>query len=71
EVASLSSGARLLLSGPGIERHARLNVGGVAADFWRRRIEIEAEFPRGVDLLLVCGSSLVGLPRSTHLALEG
>ncbi|MGL4556587.1 MAG: phosphonate C-P lyase system protein PhnH [Afipia sp.] len=30
-----------------------------------------ALFPRGVDLLLVCGSELVALPRSAHVAAGG
>jgi alpha-D-ribose 1-methylphosphonate 5-triphosphate synthase subunit PhnH len=38
--------------------------------FWKERIAMQPLFPRGADLLLVCGASLVGIPRSTHLTLE-
>jgi len=64
------TGVPLLLSGPGIEHAQRLGGCGLPAGFWQQRIAMQAQFPRGVDLLIVCGSQLVGVPRSTHVTLE-
>jgi alpha-D-ribose 1-methylphosphonate 5-triphosphate synthase subunit PhnH len=61
----------LLLNGPGIRRQARLAVAGPGPEFWQARIRLQADYPRGVDLLLCCGRQLAALPRSTQLALEG
>ena len=57
--------ARLRLSGPGIDGAAQLSVAGLGPQFtpWIR--ENRALFPLGLDLLLVHGDQLVGLPRST------
>ncbi len=65
------AGCTLVLNGPGIRRQARLAVAGLGADVWQARIALQADFPRGIDLLLCCGPHLVALPRSTQLALEG
>jgi alpha-D-ribose 1-methylphosphonate 5-triphosphate synthase subunit PhnH len=59
----------LRLTGPGIERQHELAVGGLDASFWRQRIAQQAEFPRGVDLVLCCGDRLAALPRSTRVQL--
>jgi alpha-D-ribose 1-methylphosphonate 5-triphosphate synthase subunit PhnH len=64
------AGQPLVLSGPGIEHTQRIGLCGLSLDFWRQRIAQERHFPRGVDLLIVCGSQLVALPRSTHIRLE-
>lgn len=68
EAQSLS-GAALCLRGPGIERTQSLGLCGLPLSFWQRRIEMQALFPCGVDLLIVCGCELVGVPRSTHVEL--
>ena len=64
------SSLRLSLRGPGIETAQRLSVGGLSADFWRARIAAQADFPRGVDLLLCCGERIAAVPRSTCIELE-
>ena len=68
--SGLHSGQRLCLRGPGIETVQRLSVTGLGADFWRARIAAQADFPRGVDLLLCCGERIAALPRSTLIELE-
>ena len=68
--SGLQSGLRLRLRGPGIETVQHLSVGGFGADFWRARIAAQADFPRGVDLLLCCGERIAALPRSTLIELE-
>lgn len=68
EVADLSAGGPLHLSGPGIESEARLAVAGwrtATTDFLR---ENGRRFPLGVDLLLTSGARVVGLPRTVRIA---
>lgn len=61
---------RLALQGPGIEKVHRLLVAGLPDAFWHQRIGMPATFPRGFELVLVCGHRLAALPRTTRLALE-
>jgi alpha-D-ribose 1-methylphosphonate 5-triphosphate synthase subunit PhnH len=65
------AGGGLLLNGPGIRGTQRLAVGGLDAAFWRARVARQADFPRGVDLVLVCGAQIAALPRTTQIVLEG
>lgn len=67
EVPKLEAASGLLLSGPGIETTARLDAGLAAAPFWRARDELHELFPRGLDLVLTCGTRLAALPRSTKV----
>lgn len=71
DVPSLDAGLPLLLRGPGIASTQTLHVGGLDPVFWQARAELEAAFPRGIDLILSCGDRIAALPRSTHLLLEG
>jgi alpha-D-ribose 1-methylphosphonate 5-triphosphate synthase subunit PhnH len=60
-------GPRLRATGPGINGQAVFAAPWAPADFadvWRRNT---ARFPMGVDLLLVEGDRISGLPRSTKL----
>lgn len=68
---ALERGVGLKLSGPGIEHVQRMGLCGLPMAFWQQRIAMQPLFPRGVDLLLVCGSQLIGVPRSTVITLEG
>lgn len=66
-VPALSGGAALSLRGPGIRTEVMIAPTGLPADFvtqWAANREL---FPRGIDLLLVCGNQVVGLPRSTRI----
>lgn len=65
EVALLSGGAPLRLRGPGIETSTTIAPTGLPAGFVAQRTANRALFPRGVDVLLVAGREIVGLPRST------
>jgi alpha-D-ribose 1-methylphosphonate 5-triphosphate synthase subunit PhnH len=65
QVSALAAGDGWRLSGPGIERESRLAIRGLPERFraeWRLN---HARFPRGVDVLLVAGSQVAALPRST------
>ena len=64
QVATLDGGPALLLAGPGIKGTATLAPDGLPADFVTRMRANRALFPRGVDLFLVAGSRIAGLPRS-------
>jgi alpha-D-ribose 1-methylphosphonate 5-triphosphate synthase subunit PhnH len=67
EVASLSDGAGLQLSGPGIRDTARLAVGGLPTSLWEERDGLHELFPRGLDLILTCGTRIAALPRTTRV----
>jgi alpha-D-ribose 1-methylphosphonate 5-triphosphate synthase subunit PhnH len=64
QLPSLDSGARFLLDGPGLREPASLAVDGLPADFASLWSSNHKLFPRGIDLILCSGSSLVALPRS-------
>lgn len=64
-VPALDGGARVSLSGPGIES-AREIAPQVEVGFWDAWQKNHAGFPLGVDVLLVCGNQLMGLPRSAR-----
>lgn len=66
---SLSPSGALRLSGPGIPGSRQLGITGPGLDsaFWRALAANHALYPVGVDLLLVSGLSIVGLPRSTRI----
>lgn len=61
---------RLVLRGPGIATETRLAVSGLPGTFWAWRIGLQAEFPRGIDLILACGDRIAALPRTTRILLE-
>ncbi|GAB4552171.1 MAG: phosphonate C-P lyase system protein PhnH [Rhizobacter sp.] len=67
---ALDRGPGLRLTGPGIEHEQRMGLCGLPLTFWQQRIAMQPLFPRGVDLLLVCGSQLIGVPRSTLITIE-
>lgn len=65
QVASVTSGTRFSLEGPGLPTPAMLAVTGLPADFatlWQRN---HARFPCGVDLILCAGNQVAALPRTT------
>lgn len=67
-VEALSGGATLVTRGPGIRDHGHVSPVGLPGDFdaqWAANREL---FPRGIDLLLVAGGAVMGLPRSTHIS---
>lgn len=68
QVAALTGGAELTLSGPGIRGTASLCVKGLPEDIVERHAANRALFPLGVDLLLVAGTELAALPRTTIVA---
>jgi alpha-D-ribose 1-methylphosphonate 5-triphosphate synthase subunit PhnH len=67
EVASLGSGRRYRLAGPGLPAPAPLRVDGLPGDFIRAWKAQRAAFPLGVDLVLCTGDSLCALPRTVAI----
>jgi alpha-D-ribose 1-methylphosphonate 5-triphosphate synthase subunit PhnH len=66
-IQSVSGGKTLTLTGPGIDGTITIVPQGLPADFIAQWTENGAQFPRGVDLLLVADGQLIGLPRTTRI----
>lgn len=69
EVPALSGGPRVRLTGPGIAQVLEIAPAGLDAAFWTAAMDNAALYPLGVDMVLVAGDTILGLPRSTHIAL--
>lgn len=71
ECEALEGGAAVELSGPGIPGARRIAPTGLRAGFWDEVIANNALYPLGVDLVLVSGHRILGLPRSTAINFGG
>lgn len=67
QTEGLVADAGLILSGPGIATTARLRADGLPDRLWRDFRDNRVLFPCGVDLVLVDGSRLAALPRTTQV----
>jgi alpha-D-ribose 1-methylphosphonate 5-triphosphate synthase subunit PhnH len=67
-VEALSGGDELVIRGPGIRDHGHISPVGLPGDFAAQWADNRELFPRGIDLLLVAGGEVMGLPRSTRIA---
>jgi alpha-D-ribose 1-methylphosphonate 5-triphosphate synthase subunit PhnH len=65
-VEALTGGTPVVLSGPGIQHTTTITPVGLPEHFWRERAALAPLFPCGIDCYLVCGSTLIGLPRTTQ-----
>lgn len=70
ELPGLSDGPVLVLSGPGIEGRTTIAPAGLPAHFARMWAANAALYPRGIDLILVSGTTITCLPRTTQVASE-
>ncbi len=68
QVAGFGSGTKLRLTGPGLRVPGTLMVDGIPENFVETWAVNHALYPRGIDLILCAGATLVALPRS--LAIE-
>jgi alpha-D-ribose 1-methylphosphonate 5-triphosphate synthase subunit PhnH len=68
QVDSLKHGSRFDLRGPGIEGTATLRAVIEPRDLFQRLSINQTLFPRGIDVVLVSGESIVAIPRTTRLA---
>jgi alpha-D-ribose 1-methylphosphonate 5-triphosphate synthase subunit PhnH len=62
---TLSGGSPVSLYGPGIEHVALISPIGLHEDFWHGLAANHSRFPMSVDVMLVAGSELSALPRTT------
>jgi alpha-D-ribose 1-methylphosphonate 5-triphosphate synthase subunit PhnH len=63
--AKLETGTALRLTGPGIQTALVVRI-DLPLEFWRLREEVIA-YPIGWDVLIVDGSRMLGLPRTTRI----
>lgn len=71
QVESLTEGPEYRLSGPGIDGSAILRATVAPEDLFDRLAMNEAQFPRGIDLVLVHDDAVVAIPRTTRLVGKG
>ena len=64
---ALMGGTAIDLTGPGIAEPLSIAPTGLSAAFWGAVAEDRARFQLGVDLVLTCGTQIIGLPRSTRI----
>lgn len=64
-ITALTGGTPVVLRGPGIEHTHTIAPIGLPARFWHERAALGPLFPCGLDCYLVCGATLIGLPRTT------
>ena len=67
-VNDFTSGRTLTLMGPGIETSVSIAPAGLPEDFVAAMVENAALFPLGFDVILVCASEIIALPRTTRIA---
>ena len=66
-VRALEGGAPLVLAGPGIAGERPVAPWGLPEGFAAAMADNRAAFPLGFDLVLVCGTAVLALPRSTRI----
>jgi alpha-D-ribose 1-methylphosphonate 5-triphosphate synthase subunit PhnH len=71
QVREFHRGKRLVLHGPGIADHNDFSAQPLPADFENRLAANRAQFPRGVDLILLASDAVAALPRSVSAAAAG
>jgi len=71
QVESLARGRTYELRGPGIDGTASLRATIEPKDLFQRLSINETLFPRGIDVVLVSGESIVAIPRTTGLVGKG
>lgn len=68
QVDGLAATGPLILTGPGIETRHRLAVDGLRDGVWDEWRANQTLFPCGVDLILVAGSRMAAVPRTTAVS---
>ncbi|SEL21168.1 alpha-D-ribose 1-methylphosphonate 5-triphosphate synthase subunit PhnH [Bosea lupini] len=67
QCAGFEGGEAVTLEGPGIAGQRSIAPIGLRPGFWAEVEDNAAVYPLGVDLLLVHGAQVLGLPRSTQI----
>ena len=71
QVESLTDGPALDLRGPGIDGTTTLQASIEPQDLFERLAVNATLFPRGIDVVLVHGDTIVAMPRTTRFARGG
>jgi alpha-D-ribose 1-methylphosphonate 5-triphosphate synthase subunit PhnH len=67
DVEGLATGSGWRLTGPGIAGATHFEAIGFGPELLAERRALEPLLPRGLDILLVAGDEIAGLPRSTRI----
>lgn len=67
QAKKIQQGEGKRLSGPGINGETQLAIDGIPDSFWTQLQANHALYPRGIDIILTCGSQLAALPRTTEV----
>ena len=65
---AFTGGEAVRLTGPGVETERVIAPAGLRLGFWEEWTANAARFPLGVDVFLVCGRDIIGLPRTLAAA---
>ncbi len=60
-------GGSLALTGPGIRTKTFLELGGVRESFWVKRNEMYQSYPLGIDMVFICDTQFVAVPRTSKV----
>ncbi len=71
QVESLAQGEKFELRGPGIDGTAVMQAAIQPTDLFERLEINQTLFPRGIDVVLVAGDTVVAIPRTTRLVGKG
>ncbi len=66
-VDNLSNGPGWTLAGPGVNGVEQLKTSPLRSGFMAERAVLSKQFPRGMDVFFVAGTTLAALPRSTQI----
>jgi alpha-D-ribose 1-methylphosphonate 5-triphosphate synthase subunit PhnH len=71
-VKSFERGQGFVLKGPGIDGEREVHIDGLPQDFVAQWRDNGAQFPLGIDLVLVSDGTVIAFPRTTRITkLEG
>ena len=71
QVESLDDGEAVILSGPGVKDAIAVAPSGLPESFWGQMQDNNAKFQFGVDVLIVSGSALTAVPRTSNIQIQG
>ena len=55
------------LTGPGIKKERFIKLKGIKESFWLKRAEIYKNYPLGIDMIFICDSTFVAIPRTSKV----
>jgi alpha-D-ribose 1-methylphosphonate 5-triphosphate synthase subunit PhnH len=67
QITSLTKGQNVTARGPGVKDSIQFQLDGLPDWFWHGWRVNNACYPLGIDVLLTCGTEVIGLPRSIQL----